>query len=50
MKLALAGLCLGLSVLATTAVAGTKPLPSPDWQELGHVHVRDSAEKDLALQ
>jgi hypothetical protein len=55
---ALAGLCLSVCVFATTAanaeapapkVAPTKPQLSQGWHELGRVHVRDSAEKDLAV-
>ncbi|MBL8419033.1 MAG: hypothetical protein JNK92_00190 [Dechloromonas sp.] len=57
MKRALYGLCLSVCVLAapvsaeTTATtsAVTKPQPGQGWHELGRIHVRDNAEKDLAF-
>ena len=57
MKTALALLCLSTLALATIAsaqtqaqtAAGTKPRVGQGWQELGRVHVRDNAEKDLAF-
>jgi hypothetical protein len=36
-------------VLASAASAETKPQVGQGWQELGRVHVRDDAEKDLAF-
>jgi len=54
---ALALLCLSTLALATVAsaqtqaqtAAGTKPHVGQGWHELGRVHVRDNAEKDLAF-
>jgi hypothetical protein len=56
-KTALALLCLSTLALATVAsaqtqaqtAAGTEPNVGPGWHELGRVHVRDNAEKDLAF-
>jgi len=56
-KTALALLCLSTLALATIAsaqtqaqtAAGTKPHVGQGWHELGRVHVRDNAEKDLAF-
>jgi hypothetical protein len=56
-KTALALLFLSTLALATVAsaqthaqtAAGTKPLVGQGWHELGRVHVRDNAEKDLAF-
>jgi hypothetical protein len=59
MKRALSGLLMSVCVCvcATVAyaetqgskVATTKPQPAWGWHELGRVHVRDNAEKDLAF-
>ena len=57
MKTALALLCLSTLASATIAsaqtqvptAAGTKPHVGQGWHELGRVHVRDNAEKDLAF-
>jgi len=56
-KTALALLCLSTLALATIAsaqtqaptAAGTQPHVGQGWHELGRVHVRDNAEKDLAF-
>jgi len=56
-KTALALLFLSTLALATVAsaqtqaqtAAGTKPHVGQGWHELGRVHVRDNAEKDLAF-
>jgi hypothetical protein len=56
-KHALARLCLSACVLGTVAVAeppapgaaDTKPNIERGWHEIGRVHVRDNAEKDLAF-
>jgi len=56
-KTALALLCLSTLALATIAsaqtqapaAADTKPHVEQGWHELGRVHVRDNAEKDLAF-
>jgi len=56
-KTALALLCLSTLALVTVAsaqtqaqtAAGTKPHVGEGWHELGRVHVRDNAEKDLAF-
>ncbi len=55
---ALSGLCLSACILAAVASAEAQTpkaaSPKPDladgWHELGRVHVRDSAEKDLAFK
>jgi hypothetical protein len=57
LKQALARLCLSACALAAVAnaeaqaptAAGTKPHVGQGWHELGRVHVRDNAEKDLAF-
>jgi hypothetical protein len=57
MKRASSGSCLCACALATVAHAepqgpspvGTKPQLGQGWHELGRVHVRDDAEKDLAF-
>lgn len=57
MRYALPGLCLSAFAIATTAhaaeqvstAASTKPQTAQGWRELGRVHVRDDAEKDLAF-
>jgi hypothetical protein len=56
-KHALARLCLGACALAAGAnaesqapsAADTNPHVQQGWHELGRVHVRDNAEKDLAF-
>jgi hypothetical protein len=57
MQRALIGLCVIACVMATGASAEedaangatTKPQPGQGWHELGRIHVRDNAEKDLAF-
>jgi hypothetical protein len=57
MKLRLAGWCLAACALASGSSAAaqspsasdTKPDAQQGWHELGRVHVRDAAEKDLAF-
>lgn len=57
MKRAMARLCLSACIFAAAAqaqteaqtAAGTKPHVGQGWHELGRVHVRDNAEKDLAF-
>jgi hypothetical protein len=57
MNLALSWLCLGVCLLTgvaqaqtqTTKLVDMQPWASQGWQDLGRVHVRDSAETDLAF-